>query len=272
MGLTRSGRRRGWCPRLSLILLIFGPGCAPQPAIGDHLAVLCPRGFGALLGPVIDAWGREAGLDVHLAEDSPERIARQVNGGAQADLFISAEPSWVEELQRDDHLSGDAPLELFVDPLVIVTRAQPERPVHAPRDLIAPKPLRTAVPERGWEGAAVRRAMEAAGVWAPLEAHSIRVEDGGAAVELLLASGAEAAVVRRTAALSADTAVTATRWPAQAGAEVRVQAAVLRTARRPEAATALAAHLAEAPGARRALDALGLHHAAPEPPVPHHPP
>lgn len=272
MGLSRARLRWARGPALGFILLFFGPSCAPQPALGDHLAVLGPRGFGALLGPVIDAWGREAGLDVHFAEDSPERIARQINGGAQADLFISAEPAWIEELRGDDHLSADAPLELFVDPLVIVTRAQPERPVHAPRDLMWPKPLRTAVPERGWEGAAARAAMEAAGVWAPLEGHRIRVEDGGAAIELLLASGAEAAVVRRTAALSADTAVTATRWPAQADAQTQVQAAVLRTARRPEAAAALATHLAEAPGARRALDALGLHHAAPAPPAPHHAP
>ncbi len=98
------------------------------------------------------------------------------------------------------------------------------------------------------------------------------MEDGAAAVELLLASGAEAAVVRRTAALSADTAVTATRWPAQVGAEAQVQAAVLRTARRPEDAAALAAFLSEAPEARRALDALGLHHAAPPPPAAHRAP
>ncbi|MFM2248931.1 MAG: hypothetical protein RL071_5006, partial [Pseudomonadota bacterium] len=48
----------------------------------------------------------------------------------------------------------------------------------------------------------------------------------------------------------------------------RVQAAVLRTARRPSEAEALAAHLSGAPGPRRALDTLGLHQAAPTPPAP----
>ena len=262
------GGRSGVGSLAVLCGLLTASACAPQPAAGDRLSVLCPSGYGALLGPIVNAWGAGVGLEVQLAEDSPERIARQVNGGARADLFISAEPGWLAELQRDDHLGDSPPVELFVDPLVIVTRTQPERPVHAPRDPATPRPLRTAIPPRGWEGAATRRAMEEAGVWAPLAAQGLAVEDGDAAIELLLAAGAEAAVVRRTAALSADTAVTATRWPAGAEVEARVQAAVLRTARRPSEAEALAAHLSGAPGPRRALDTLGLHQAAPTPPAP----
>ena len=234
-------------------------GCAPQPTAHDRLTVLCPTGVGDLLAPAIQSWGTRNGIAVHIVEDEAERIARQVNGGAQADLFVSAEPVWLAQLDRDDHLAPGPKPTLFIDPLVIATRTQPARPVHSPADLVHPSPLRVAVAQQGWEGNAAQRAL--AEVKAPdgRGPQLILVDHGEAAMRRVLAGDADAALVRQTAALSGEAEVSATKWSSNPSEAIEVQAAVLRGGRHAEAAAALCSHLADAPEARARLGSLGLH-------------
>jgi molybdate transport system substrate-binding protein len=46
-----------------------------------------------------DAWGRSAGVRVTYLFDSSDTLARQIREGAPADLFVSADPTWVAELK-----------------------------------------------------------------------------------------------------------------------------------------------------------------------------
>lgn len=253
-------------PRVAPLLLALALGCAPERHREPRVALLCPSGTAGLLAPLTEAWTESTGMKVQLAEDSPERITRQVNGGAPGDLYLSAEPRWLAELIADEHVYPTEVWPLFDDRLVIATRAQPERPVRHPLDLARPHPLRVALPSRGWAAAAGRGALTEVGLWSALGGHLSPAADGHGALAAVISGKAEAAIVRRSEAVGANTALTITDWPHGAATTARVELGVLRTAPHRAEALDLARHLTESPEVQAALQGLGLGLRAPTPP------
>ena len=243
---------------LVIALAGAGLGCAPERHREPRLALLCPTGMAGLLTPLTDAWSATRGMRVQLAEESPERITRQVNGGAPGDLYLSAEPRWLAELTHDEHVLAGESWPLFDDPLVIATRAQPERPVRLPMDLARPHPLHVALPSRGWAARAGRLALQQTGLWTSLREQSLPVDDGPAAIAALVSGKADAAILRRSEAVSASTALTITDWPRGECTSARVELAMLRTAPHRTEALDLAHYLTEDPAVRLGLQAAGL--------------
>lgn len=245
------------------LMLLVAAACAPERHREPRVALLCPSGMAGLLAPLTEAWTERSGMKVQLAEDSPERITRQVNGGAPGDLYISAEPRWLTDLITDGHVNPSETWPLFDDPLVIVTRAQPERPVRHPIDLARPNPLRVALPEGGWTGRVGRAALSEAGLWSGVREHLSQPADGPSAIAALVSGRTEAAILRRSEAVGATTTLTITDWPHSPTTRARVDLALLRTAPHRAEALELARYLTESPEAQAALQAAGLGLSAP---------
>lgn len=109
--------------------------CGSQTPTPGPLSVMSPPAVGDLLAPLLIRFGDNHGHPVNLATDEAERLHRQANGGAPADLFVEEEPPWLDLLTHDGHVAPDRICTIFVDPMVFVTRTNPVRPVYRPEDI-----------------------------------------------------------------------------------------------------------------------------------------
>jgi hypothetical protein len=184
----------------------FWAACnTPQPS-PNSLSVMSPPAVGDLLAPLLIRFGDEHSIVVSLATDDAERLHRQANGGAPADLFVEEEPPWLDLLAHDGHVAPDQVCTLFVDPLVFVTRTNPVRPVYRPDD-ISPNMV-LAVPRALISGGPTFEGVN------PLfqmglgeHANRLLLANGDAVIEAVLDRSADVGLVWRTRALASTTSL-----------------------------------------------------------------
>lgn len=90
--------------RYSLALLVAFVACSWAACSGrsDSVTVCAAASLRELVTEVGDAWSRDAGIVVAYRFDASDLLARQIREGAPADLFLSADPSWIDEVQAID--------------------------------------------------------------------------------------------------------------------------------------------------------------------------
>lgn len=64
----------------------------------EALTVCAAASLREIATEVGDAWGKGAGVKVEYRFESSDTLARQIQEGAPADLFLSADPKWVREV------------------------------------------------------------------------------------------------------------------------------------------------------------------------------
>ena len=103
--------------RLALCALLVSSlpaACAPEPASPDRAAASPVTIFAAsslkeLVTEIAGRWSRKTGRATRLQFDASSTLARQIKEGAPADVFITASPEWLEQLdlvERFDWLSN----------------------------------------------------------------------------------------------------------------------------------------------------------------------
>ncbi len=76
------------------ILAALLAGCGREP--GPALVVAAASSLREVAGEVAAEWTRRGGRPVELRVEASSTLARQVRGGAPADLFLSASPEWID--------------------------------------------------------------------------------------------------------------------------------------------------------------------------------
>lgn len=93
----------------STFLLLLA-ACHSKPAPDSAPVTLCAAAsLREAVTEIADAWSRKSGRPVRAQFEGTSTLARQINEGAPADLFIAAAPEWldrVKTLERFDWLSN----------------------------------------------------------------------------------------------------------------------------------------------------------------------
>jgi len=140
------------------------------------------------------AYQREAESKVLISYAASSTLAKQIENGAPADLFISADLGWMDYLQQRSLIKTDTRLILLGNRLVLIAPAQSTvtveiRPGFALADLLGSERLAMADPAAVPAGKYGKAALEALGVWSSVSAKLAPAEDVRAA--LLLVSRGE---------------------------------------------------------------------------------
>lgn len=185
--------------------------CAPKtetPASAP-LKVFAAASLTDVLPPIAEAFAAETGAPTPvLVFASSAELARQIEQGAEADIFISADEAWMDYLAERDLIDPATRQTLLTNRLVMVAPA--DRPLVI--DLVQGADVAGALaggrlamgdPDSVPAGRYAREAFEALGVWASVEplivrSQSVRdalrfVESGDAAAGVVYAADAAAA-------------------------------------------------------------------------------
>ena len=85
--------------RMFAALFLFAATLA-SPARAADLTVYAAASLTNALKDVAAAWQQQGGVKVHLNLDSSATLARQIEQGAPANLFISADLKWMDWAQQ----------------------------------------------------------------------------------------------------------------------------------------------------------------------------
>jgi molybdate transport system substrate-binding protein len=143
---------------------------------------------------------RESGIPVRVSAASSSVLAKQIEEGAPADLFLSAHPEWLDHLAAAGRLDR-ASARLFArNSLVIV--AAPGGPTALPAPPAAPERIAVADPAHVPLGRYARQALERSGRWETWGARLLPALDAAAAVEYVRRGEVPVGILYRTDALA----------------------------------------------------------------------
>ena len=207
MNIGRWGSSPRWA-RLGLLAALAAAfwafGCGSDGGDGDILALAAT----SLRDPLIELseeYEGRTGTRVNLSFGGSQSLARQIESGAPADVFISAGAAPVEFLEDGRLIDGASVRSLLGNELVVVT-LEDGQPVDSLESLLSGEVERLALadPELAPAGAYAEEALRSADAWDGLRGKTLFGKDVRAAMSYVLVGSADAGIVYRTDAMSDD--------------------------------------------------------------------
>jgi molybdate transport system substrate-binding protein len=178
--------------------------------------VLAAASLQESMSAAADAWARKGHARPVLSFAASSALARQVTAGAPADLFVSADEPWMDDVERRGLIVPGTRAPFLGNRLVLVTpRGNPGKVVLGPRGnlvaLLGDGRLAMADPDSVPAGKYGKAALEKLGLWNAVAPRVVRAENVRAALAFVERGAAQYGVVYLTdARASAKVRVAAT--------------------------------------------------------------
>jgi molybdate transport system substrate-binding protein len=104
-------------------LMVLAPASAHHVFAADGLTVFAAASLKETLGQIAHDWTKETGTPVKLSFAGSSALARQIDEGAPADVFISADLNWMDHLDKGGQLLDDSRVNLLGNSIVLVEAA-----------------------------------------------------------------------------------------------------------------------------------------------------
>ena len=106
---------------LGLCAAVIGSFALASPAAADQpVTVFAAASLKNALDAATDAWSEASGHAVRITYAGSSALARQIEHGAPADLFLSANVKWMDYLEKDGVIEPDSRRDLLGNSLVLV--------------------------------------------------------------------------------------------------------------------------------------------------------
>ncbi|MSP61126.1 MAG: molybdate ABC transporter substrate-binding protein [Myxococcales bacterium] len=233
-------------------------GCLRSDPAAATLQVWAAASLSEVLPPVAAAFHARGGPSVTLVFDASSRLARQIEAGAPADAFFSADAGWMDHLAGRDLLAAGRRSDLLGNRLVVIVPVDSTFIPASPAELASPSVTRIAL-----AGATVpagryaRAALESAGVWAQLEERVIAGDNVRTTLAWVARGAVPAGVVYATDALVEPRVKVAFAFPSSSHPAIVYPAAVIRASQRSDEAKRFLA-FCRGPEARAIFAAAGF--------------
>jgi molybdate transport system substrate-binding protein len=178
--------RKPWLVALCLAVQIV---LAPAASAKD-VVVFAAASLKNALDEASAAYQGETGTPVLISYAASPTLARQIENGAPADLFISADLDWMDYLQRRNLIKAETRVALLGNRIVLIAPADSTATVQIHpgfplADLLGDQRLAMADPGAVPAGQYGKAALEALGVWRSVVAKVAPAADVRAALLLV---------------------------------------------------------------------------------------
>lgn len=112
--------RRSWLALLAATVLTLGAGTAPAAAQNRDILVFAAASLKNALDEAAAQWQRESGKKVVISYAASNTLIKQIEQGAPADMFISADLDWMDYGQQKGLIKPDTRSNLLGNRLVLI--------------------------------------------------------------------------------------------------------------------------------------------------------
>ncbi len=212
-------------------------GC-DRAASGPSVTVFAASSTAPLFEDVAARYERETGVRVRLNFAASSTLARQIEGGARADVFVSAHPQWMDRLEQADRLAPGSRRDYLANGLVLAIPAKDSLGLivnlrmDTDFDFAAVWTGRIAVgdPAHVPAGVYAKQALTTLGWWDDVRARVIPAPDVRAAARLVELGEASVAIVYASDAHTNPAIAAFATFPAESHDPIVYPVAVVRGA------------------------------------------
>jgi molybdate transport system substrate-binding protein len=185
---------------LAFLLLIAALVSAPVWADDAKPLVFAAASLKGPLDEAAAAFTAETGIELSISYAGSNTLAKQIEAGAGAHLFISADEDWMNHLAAVKLIASDSRIDLLSNELALIapvasTTALGISPGFALSDAIGDSKLAMADPDAVPAGKYGKAALTALGVWDAVSPKVARAENVRAALALVATGEAAFGIV-----------------------------------------------------------------------------
>jgi len=168
-----------------------------------ELLVFAAASLTNVLGELAPAWEKSSVVTVRLSFAASSVLARQIEAGSNADVFISADQEWMDYLQTRNLIAKPSRANLVGNRLVLIAPADSKIELEIRRgfDLagaLAGGRLSTGDPDTVPVGRYARAALTSLGVWDQVEDRLVRADNVRSAMTFVSRGEAPLGIVYAT--------------------------------------------------------------------------
>ena len=234
------GRGRGWLAGCTAIVLLIAGASA---AFAQHLSVFAAASLKEALDEAAARYQKDKGRSERIAISyaASSALARQIENGAPADLFISADLDWMDYVEKRNLLRKDARANLLRNEIVLIAPASSKtalelKPGAPLAQALGRERLAMADPDSVPAGKYGKVALEKLGLWASVAGQVARAENVRAALRFVSRGEAPLGIVYRTDAAADKNVRIIAAFPADSHPPIIYPAALLSGGKSTEAA------------------------------------
>lgn len=239
-GLTakRSVVRAVGTAAAAVFLVLAVPGTRAVAA--DNIVVFAAASLKNALDDVVGTWRAETGNSATVSYAGSSALARQIEQGAPADVFISANEAWMDRLEQAGLIKPDTRRDLLRNRLVLIAhgKAKPEVQIRQGFDLaglLGKDRLAMALVDAVPAGIYGKAALTSLGIWGAVEPKVAQTDNVRAALTLVGRGEAPYGIVYATDASASDNVSIVGTFPADSHPPIIYPAAVVAESKHPRA-------------------------------------
>ena len=226
-------------------LVLFGTIVVSSAARADDVLVFAAASLKNALDDAIADFAKSGGAKVNASYAASSALAKQIDSGAPADIFISADPDWMNDVQKNDNIQPATRANMLGNLLVMVepvdSTAKVEIGPNFPlAKMLGDNHLAMADPDSVPAGKYGKAAMQKLGVWDSVESKVARAEDVRAALAFVSRKEAPFGIVYQTDAAADKGVKIAGFFPADSYPPIIYPIALTANSKNPDAAKFLA--------------------------------
>jgi molybdate transport system substrate-binding protein len=190
-------------------LALAGAGAVPAPALAERVTVFAAASLANAMAEIEAGFEAATGHDLVVSLAGSSALARQIQQGAPADVFISANTGWMDAVEAQGLIESGTRTDLLENSLVLVAHG-PEAPplrIGPEMDLagrLGDGRLAMALVEAVPAGIYGKAALESLGLWDDVAAQVAQADNVRAALALVATGEAPYGIVYATDAAAED--------------------------------------------------------------------
>ena len=208
---------------LALLLATSGLAAAPAPAVGERpeILVFAAASLSEALTEIGKAYESGGGGKVAFNFAGSNDLARQIEAGAPAAVFLSANRAQAERLEKSGKVKAGESFPLLGNILVVIAPRDRAAPLTRARDLLRFPQLSLADPAAVPAGVYAKAWLTKEGIWPQIAPKVVPALDVRAALAAVVSGNIPAGIVYATDAATSDRVKVVYRVPADATPDLR---------------------------------------------------
>ncbi len=167
-------------------------------ARGQEILVFAAASLTESLQEIGKSFEAQTKVTVRFSFGASSDLARQIEAGAPADVFFSADTAKMDTLERAGLVRKEDRREFLSNQLVVVVPADSRLEISAPKDLVKLSRLAIADPEAVPAGIYAKRWLESAGLWKEIGRYVVPSLDVRSTLAAVESGAVPAGIVYRT--------------------------------------------------------------------------
>lgn len=220
----------------ALAALLLSLPAAAQDQQRPALLVFAASSLTDVLGDLSATFTARSGVPVKLSFAASSVLARQIEAGGKADVFVSADQEWMDYLQARGLIETRSRTNLVGNRLVLIAPADSRIELKIARgfrlvEALGHGRLATGDPDTVPVGRYARAALVSLGVWDEIQNHLVRAENVRSAIMFVGRGEAPLGIVYATDALADPQVRIVDTFPAGTHGPITYPGAATRRAR-----------------------------------------